>query len=146
MAFLSVPGLEWIAEDDNTSVEIHRHAAEIGLSWVAVDEDDRPVAFLVAEDERPDLHIEEIAVRHDRQKQGLGRALIEQAIGTARAKGYRAVTLTTFREVPWNAPFYRKLGFETLEAAQLNARLVEALRSEEVRFPAGSRCAMRLGL
>jgi hypothetical protein len=25
------------------------------------------------------------------------------------------VTLTTFRDVPWNAPFYRRLGFEVVD-------------------------------
>ena len=33
----------------------------------------------------------------------------------ARSHGYGAVTLTTYRDVPWNAPFYERLGFSVLD-------------------------------
>jgi predicted N-acetyltransferase YhbS len=42
---------------------------------------------------------------------GLGRALIEAAAEQARARGEDRVTLTTFADVPWNAPYYQRLGF-----------------------------------
>lgn len=32
----------------------------------------------------------------------------------AAEQGFLQVTLTTFRTVPWNAPFYEKLGFVEL--------------------------------
>lgn len=55
----------------------------------------------------------------------------------------RAVTLTTFCDVPWNAPFYQWLGFQQALALAPGHRLAEALR-EEYRhgFAPGSRCAM----
>ncbi len=40
--------------------------------------------------------------------------MLEQVIKTARQAAYPAVTLTTFRDVPWNAPFYTRLGFSML--------------------------------
>ncbi len=57
------------------------------------------------------------------------------------------MTLTTFRELAWNERFYRKLGFETLEADALDARLLRTLAKEVAcGLPAERRCAMRLTL
>lgn len=41
--------------------------------------------------------------------------LLEQVIEGAQQMRYPAVTLTTFRDVPWNAPFYTRLGFAMLD-------------------------------
>lgn len=59
-----------------------------------------------------DGHIAELSVHADVQRQGLGRALVEAAVGWCRRTGRRALTLTTFRDVAWNAPFYASAGFE----------------------------------
>jgi N-acetylglutamate synthase-like GNAT family acetyltransferase len=71
--------------------------------------------------------------------------LLEQVIEGAQQMGYPAVTLTTFREVPWNAPFYTRLGFTMLDELTLPAGLA-AKREQETRhgLPPESRCAMRL--
>jgi hypothetical protein len=63
------------------------------------------------------------------------------------ADGYPAVTLTTFRDVPWNAPFYTRLGFAMLDELTLPAGLA-AKREQETRhgLPPETRCAMRLAL
>ena len=78
---------------------------------------------------------------------GIGRMLLERVIESARQMGYPAVTLTTFREVPWNAPFYTRLGFAMLDELTLPAGLA-AKREQETRhgLPPESRCAMRLAL
>ena len=57
---------------------------------------------------------------------------------------YPAVTLTTFRDVPWNAPFYTRLGFAMLDELTLPAGLA-AKREQETRhgLPPETRCAMR---
>ncbi len=55
----------------------------------------------------------------------------------------RAITLTTFTNVPWNAPFYSRMGFRIKASPDLDQRLA-ALLSEEYKhwFASGSRCAM----
>jgi hypothetical protein len=40
--------------------------------------------------------------------------LLDRAAADAAAKGLRALTLTTFAEVPWNAPYYARCGFRVL--------------------------------
>ena len=58
-----------------------------------------------------------------------------------------ALTLTTFRDVAWNAPFYQRLGFAVLPREAISPYLAGHLRDEIERgLPADRRCAMRLGL
>jgi GNAT superfamily N-acetyltransferase len=146
-AYRWIEELAWIADDDNQTVDRHRELIAKGTCLVAVEHDDRPVAFLSAEIQDDTLHIWELAVRLDRQRLGIGRALLEMAIANARQGRLVALTLTTFRNVIWNAPFYQKLGFRVLDDAQAGERLRQVLRREvEHGMPASRRCAMRLVL
>jgi ribosomal protein S18 acetylase RimI-like enzyme len=115
-----------------------------GLVWLAHDAE-RPIGFAVCEAFDDGLHLWELAVRREAQGRGVGRALIDAAIAEARRRGLPAVTLSTFREIPWNAPFYARLGFETLADGDLNARLADVLAAEAERGLT-ERCAMRLAL
>ena len=146
--FQRVPGLEWVAESGVLGEAAHLGRISGGTCWVAVDEHDALVGFLSAEAvaER-ELHIHEMSVAEAFQGHGVGRALLGAAIGWAAAHRFAALTLTTFRDVPWNAPFYSRIGFEMLGASDLDERLCAVLRKEiEEGFAEGSRCAMRLSL
>ena len=146
--FQMVPGLEWVATGSVLGEAVHLRCIRAGTCWVAVDEPDFPVGFLSAEAaaER-ELHIHEMAVDEAFQGYGIGRALLGVAIGWAAAHRFATLTLTTFHDVPWNAPFYSRIGFEVLGASDLNERLSALLRKEiEGGFAEGSRCAMRLSL
>jgi GNAT superfamily N-acetyltransferase len=147
MLFREIPTLAWLADGEDLPISRYRELLADGASWVAVDEGDRPIGFLCASIETDALHIWEVGVRRDWQRQGIGRSLIVRAIHAARRSDLPAVTLTTFRDVPWNAPFYANLGFETLAGTQVGNRL-KALLSAEVDcgLPLESRCAMRLKL
>jgi hypothetical protein len=84
------------------------------------------------------------------QAQAAGLLWIAEAAGGqaavcehARAAGYRSVVLTTDRELPWNAPFYRRHGFAELPPDRLPAPLAARLRLEaEAGFDPARRCAM----
>lgn len=79
----------------------------------------------------------------DEQRRSIGKNLIEAARKWARANNFEAVTLTTFGDVPWNAPFYQRLGFSTL--SDLSPGL-EAIREHEREIgddAFGPRIAMR---
>lgn len=60
-------------------------------------------------------HLEQISVLPSDSGQGIGRALVETAKTWARHAGYQQMTLCTFRDVPFNAPFYARCGFAVLE-------------------------------
>ncbi|MFI9386890.1 GNAT family N-acetyltransferase [Kutzneria sp. NPDC052558] len=67
-----------------------------------------PVGFAYVGEVDDGLHLHQLAVHPDHGRQGLGTALLSAVF--ARAAG-RAVTLTTFRHIPWNEPWYRARGF-----------------------------------
>ncbi len=118
-------GMPEIAEDEPFSLdelEVYRRA---GHAWVAVGESDRPVAYLVAEAVDGNLHIEQVSVHPGSARRGIGRALLEHLACRAEADGVSALTLTTFAEVPWNAPYYERCGFRRLEEAELTPGLRE---------------------
>ena len=62
-------------------------------------------------------HLEQVSVLPAFGRQGIGRRLVDAAADLARERGHRELTLRTFAEVPWNAPFYSTCGFEVTEPA-----------------------------
>ncbi|WP_395176322.1 GNAT family N-acetyltransferase [Roseibium alexandrii] len=143
--FLTIEGLETFADDSCATDEQHLSAIEPGTSWTAETDDGQQVGFLAAIPEDTALHIYEISVHSDHQKQGGGKALMEHAEAHARVLGLSEMTLTTFRHVPWNAPFYERLGFQILKPKECDGRLGSILAEELGRgLPMPEqRCAMR---
>lgn len=56
-------------------------------------------------------HLEQVSVAPAHARRGYGRLLVEAAKEHARELGYARLTLRTFADVPWNAPFYARAGF-----------------------------------
>ena len=106
-----VAGVDGDAPGD---VDGFRRAQRRGHLWVAAGADDVPVAFALFEALGDTFHLEEVDVHPDHARQGLGARVIEAGVVFARKAGYADVTLATYREVPWNAPYYAQLGFEEL--------------------------------
>lgn len=145
--FHSIPELSWIADDDVLPIETHIKYVEAGTSWIAVDRTDNPLGFLCAECIERELHIWLFAVRLNSQGKGIGRALLETALAFAMHIELDGLTLTTFRSIPWNEPFYARFGFKTLEKDSMGDRLAATLQREvEHGHPGERRCAMRLEL
>ncbi len=145
-AFLDLPDLAWVATDDVLQADVHRRFVELGGSWVA-ELDGVVVGFVCAEPYEADLHVWEVAVSREVQGQGVGTALIGAVEAEARRRGLRRITLTTFRDVPWNEGFYRGLGFRVLDRFELGPRLSHVLDLEHRQgLPLDRRCAMALTL
>lgn len=142
--FRDYPELAWLAEGEVISAEQHLDYAERGLSWLAL-ANDQPVGFILAELHVSSLFIVELSVHLDWQGKGIGRRLIACVADQARKRGLASLTLTTFRDVPWNAPFYARLGFEKMTTLTPELR---QKREEETAhgFAYETRCAMRLPL
>jgi GNAT superfamily N-acetyltransferase len=107
---------------------------------------DPPVGFVCVELVDGIPHIWQLAVHPDRGRQGLGRALVEATCDWARTERFDAITLATYRDVPWNGPFYESLGFVTM--GTLTPELY-AIREHECAIgddDFGPRVAMRLPL
>lgn len=145
--FRAVPGLHALADGEPIAEARHREWVAQGTEWVATDREGVPVGFLAGEVFDDVLHVWEMSVHREWQGRGIGRALMEAAVAYARAAGLQALTLTTFRDVPWNAPFYVRLGFAPLTDGELDVRLQGVLAHEaELGLPTHRRCAMRYRL
>lgn len=106
-----------------------------------------PAGFLVSEPFRRELHIWEMDVHPRFQRRGIGAGLVRAAMIDARNAGFKALTLTTFRDLAWNAPFYARLGFEEVTALDAHPRLAGELALEaDNGLPVERRCAMILFL
>jgi GNAT superfamily N-acetyltransferase len=144
--FLATP-YAFIVEDSaanpvSANVDLaHEHV------WVAADLADQPVGFAILRLLATSVHLHELDVHPQHAGQGLGRRLIEAAAAWARAQGASALTLTTFGDVPWNGPYYARLGFRTLDLATLAPALLE-VRQEEANagLPMAQRVCMQLDL
>ncbi len=137
----------WIVEDS----AVNPVSANVDLAheyvWVVADPADAPVGFVIVRVLATSTHIHELDVHPQHAGQGLGRQLIETVAAWARARGASALTLTTFGDVPWNGPYYGRLGFRTLDLATLPPAL-QAVREEEANagLPMAQRICMQLDL
>ncbi|PKO03258.1 MAG: GNAT family N-acetyltransferase [Chloroflexi bacterium HGW-Chloroflexi-5] len=142
--FREIPSLAWIADDDAMSPETHLLYVTQSTSWVA-EVDNQMVGFVCAESVDEDLHVWLLAVQLEWQGKGIGRQLMKTVIEHAHLNKFLSVTLTTFRDVPWNEPFYRALGFEIIDSEMIDSRLKKILDDEiQHGLPGDLRCAMQL--
>ncbi len=90
-------------------------ASAPGFTLVAEDGTGRVLGFVHVLEEPDGAHLEQVSVLPEHGRRGIGRALVEAACDGARARGHRSITLRTYADVPWNAPFYRSAGFVETE-------------------------------
>jgi GNAT superfamily N-acetyltransferase len=104
-------GRLWVASKGNTTV---------GFALVKMLADDLP-------------HLEEIDVDPVHGRRGLGTALVKAVREWATDSAYACLTLTTFRTVPWNFPFYERMGFIEIPRETLRAELAAVVSEEAHR-------------
>jgi GNAT superfamily N-acetyltransferase len=114
---------DFVAEDDPGTVEELLPYVRDGRAWVVDGPDGVPVGYLIAEWVDGNVHVEQVSVDPEHGRRGIGSALIEHLAGWARERGAPALTLTTYAEVAWNAPYYERLGFRRLADDELTPGL-----------------------
>jgi GNAT superfamily N-acetyltransferase len=115
------------------SIETLSSAQESGRVWVAFDSLNQPVGFALVVEIDGLAHLEEMDVLPTHGRKGLGTALLETVCAWAKESGYSAVTLSTFRDVPWNAPFYGRNGFHAVEPTKFSHGLAQVVETERRR-------------
>ncbi|MFJ5956192.1 GNAT family N-acetyltransferase [Paenarthrobacter sp. NPDC092416] len=123
-------GMDRIADDEPFTVDELSAYLAGARAWVFVDGLDFPVAYLLADVVDGNVHVEQVSVHPEQAHQGLGRELLHAARVWARGHGMQQQTLSTFRDVPWNAPYYRRLGFKELDAASWGPELSRLMQHE----------------
>ncbi|KOV67471.1 GNAT family N-acetyltransferase [Streptomyces sp. MMG1121] len=108
-------GMPEIADDEPLPLGELARYQHAGLAWGAVNDADFLVAYLIADRVDGNLHVEQVSVHPDSARRGIGRLLLDHLADRATREGVPALTLTTFAEVPWNAPYYTRCGFRILD-------------------------------
>jgi GNAT superfamily N-acetyltransferase len=133
-----------LADDDLISSNVNLTEEYV---WVAVDSLDQPVGFAIVHLLDDSVHLHELDVHPDYARQGLGRQLIATVAAWARARGDSVLTLTTFDDIPWNGPYYARLGFRALDLSSLSPSLQRVRQSEaDAGLPMEHRICMQLDL
>jgi GNAT superfamily N-acetyltransferase len=118
---------------ETTSASDLQAAQVNGLLWVARRRD-VPIGFAHLKVLEPGVvHLDEIDVHPDHGRRGVGTRLIRSIIAWAAENKYRYITLSTFRNVPWNMPFYTKLGFSPVPCEELSSALTSVIANETRR-------------
>lgn len=118
---------------ETTPLNEFRKAQEEGRLWVAL-ADEIPVGFALVEMlDANHPHLQEMDVVPDHGRRGIGTTLLRMILEWTRRSGYEEITLTTFRAVPWNMPFYSQHGFEEVPADELRADLKSIVQNEAER-------------
>lgn len=104
----------WLAEDEPTDARTLAERIGTGGLLVAAD-GEVAVAFVMFRPLEGCAYVEQIDVAPSHARRGIGGRLLEAVAGLARARGWPALTLSTFKDVPFNAPYYARLGFEPVE-------------------------------
>jgi GNAT superfamily N-acetyltransferase len=129
---------------ETTSTTNLEDAQRRGQLWVAL-ADDVAIAFAHVKILEPDIaHLEELDVHPEHGRRGVGSRLVVFVCQWAATRGYSCITLTTFRDVPWNMPFYERLGFEEIAPDELSPALRLVIEDETRRgLDPSRRVAMR---
>jgi GNAT superfamily N-acetyltransferase len=152
--FLDTP-YAFLVNGEPLSIDFVQQRFQAGQVWVAVDPDNVVLGFAITREVDDTIYLQEMDVDPAHGRRGIGTALVETVIEWALLHDYHAVSLSTFRDLPWNAPFYAKLGFRILEESELTifqrrgfAKGFQEIRQQEVEagLPISKRVIMRCQL
>lgn len=135
-------GMSELAEDVPDRAEL-REAIAADRVWVT--QIGAEVAgYVVADVLDGNAHVAQVSVAPEYAGRRIGRALVELVEAWGRAAGRPATTLTTFRDVPWNGPYYVRLGYHVLADGDIGPELARTMACEAAipGVDASSRCAM----
>ena len=135
-------GMSKVAEDVPDRGEL-RGAIERERVWVAQFGAEL-AGYITAEALDGNAHVAQVSVAPEYAGRRIGRALVECVEAWGRAAGCPATTLTTFMDVPWNGPYYLRLGYHVLASNDIGPELARKM-THEAGLPgidASRRCAM----
>jgi GNAT superfamily N-acetyltransferase len=126
--FLDTP-YAFLVDAEPLPLEFVQQRFQAGQVWVAV-EQQVVIGYALTRKVDATLYLQEIDVEPKHGRRGIGTALIATIQAWAKLSGYSVLSLSTFRDIPWNAPFYAKLGFHILDESELKAGFQQLRRQE----------------
>lgn len=126
-------GLDAVADDPPPPADLLLAHIALGTAWVATvpgGDEDVPVGYAIASVVDGEGHLDQVSVLGRAEGGGVGTALVRRVLAWSAAADHPAVTLTTFRDISWNGPWYGRLGFTEVSRAMLTPGLAAILAAE----------------
>ncbi len=101
------------------------------------------IGFTLTSERGGSLYLDQVSVHPDHGQNGIGRALVIGVIKDAEHRGLPSVTLSTFRDLPWNGPFYASMGFKEIPRDKLEPYMREIEEAQKPLMDVSARCFMR---
>ena len=136
------PSLAGIPVPPSTSAEDYRRTIAAGQCLTAA-VGDEVVGFAAAGRVGRELHLHELSVARAHQRKHIGSTLLRALKIDAANSGLRAITLNTYRDIPWNGPFYARRGFVEVDDFETRPHLLRSIEEAVgAGMPRARRCAM----
>ena len=141
-------GMGYVAADEAAPPSWYLERIGDGRLHVAVEAlpggQERIVGYVAASTVDGEGHLDQVSVLESHTGRGIGARLVTEVVAWAAGRGDHGVTLTTYRDVPWNGPWYRRLGFQEVAPGDLGPELAAIRASERERgLDRDPRIAMR---
>jgi len=127
--YLSLPGFETYNDLPDKPAEAYRSLPP-GRRLFVAEADGGLSGFIYSVPLGRFAQIEQISVVPEAQRHGIGQALIGAIDAAARLDGHAGLTLATFRDVPWNGPWYARLGFGVMERAEMSPKIRQMAKTD----------------
>ena len=122
-------GMPEIADDEPPGIESLAEYAEAGRAWV-IDLPEEVAAYVLVDVVDRAGHIEQVTVATRYARRRLGALLIDRVQDWAGRRGLAKLTLTTFRDVAWNRPYYERLGFREVPEDEIGPEMAQIVAHE----------------
>jgi GNAT superfamily N-acetyltransferase len=119
----------WVAEDGGYDEQVYQDWFDNGVILVAEREGEL-AGFATAEEVGQQGFYALLCVHPAHAHRGLGRSLTDAVKTWAVSRGYTSLTMTTFPDVPWNAPMFQRMGFRIMDDSELTPGLLNIRREE----------------
>ena len=130
------------ALDDHVPEAVMLQAIEVGDLLKTSAPDGTPVGFALVSPRGGTLYLDQISMHPDCGCKGLGTDMMRHVLQLAKQRRLKQVTLSTFRNVPWNGPFYRKLGFREIPRKDMAGWMLDLERIQAESLDVSQRCFM----
>ena len=140
-------GMDEIADDDPPAADLLQAHIDNASAWIVIDTDGSPIGYALGSIVDDEGHLDQVSVAERAGRRGVGTALIDRVCAWSREQGAGTVTLTTFRDVSFNGPYYASLGFVEIAEADCGPELL-AIRhlEQDLGLDIAPRIAMRKSL
>ena len=135
--------LEAAALNDHVPADVFEIEMPKGNVFVTRNQHGWAVGFALIRSRGEGLYLDQVSVHPDHGQKGLGRALVIRVITEAERRNLPHVSLSTFRDLAWNGPFYASIGFKEIPHDRLETYMLEIEEAQRPFMDVSKRCFMR---